>query len=254
MIKAKEDLTGKRFGRLVVIKQSNDYIDKNGRHHCNWLCHCDCGNNIDVIGTSLTRKKYTKSCGCLHKEIISKILSDNRTKYNIYEFYDNYGVCYTDNKEYYWLFDLEDYDKIKKYYWSPKSDKCNYASAKDTELNTTVQMSRIIMGLSIRDKRKVDHINHNVFDNRKNNLRVCTNSQNNMNKGLQSNNTSGVTGVTWRKDKHKWEAQIRLNRKNIHLGLFPNFDDAVKARKQAEEKYFGEYSYDNSIKKEVRSK
>ena len=248
MVKVREDLTGQRFGKLTVIEQAEDYIDKCNIHKSMWKCKCDCGKEKNILGASLKSGNST-SCGCFHKETISKIMNKMRSKHNIYEFNNNYGVCYTDNKEYYWLFDLEDYDKIKDYYWSPNSKKSKYASAKDKKLNTTVQMSRIIMGIPIQDKRKVDHINHNVFDNRKDNLRVCTNSQNNMNKGLQSNNTSGVTGVTWRKEKHKWEAQIRLNRKNMHLGLFQNFDDAIRTRKEAEEKYFGEYSYDNSMKR-----
>ena len=67
-----------------------------------------------------------------------------------------------------------------------------------------------------------------------------------MNRGLQSNNASGATGVYWHKQSSKWVAFIQNNRKHIHLGSFENFEDAVKARKDGEEKYFGEFSYDNS--------
>ena len=69
-----------------------------------------------------------------------------------------------------------------------------------------------------------------------------------MNRKITNRNTSGVVGVVWDKNKKKWEAIIRINKKQIHLGLFDNFEDAVSTRKQAEEKYFGEYSYDNSMK------
>ena len=67
-----------------------------------------------------------------------------------------------------------------------------------------------------------------------------------MNKGLQSNNTSGIAGVGWHKSSNKWMAYIAINKKQIHLGLFSKKEDAIKARKEAEEKYFGEFSYDNS--------
>ena len=67
-----------------------------------------------------------------------------------------------------------------------------------------------------------------------------------MNKGLQKNNNSGVTGVSWHKRDNIWEARITLNKKQIYLGRFENFEDAIKARKEAEEKYFGEYAYDYS--------
>ena len=94
----------------------------------------------------------------------------------------------------------------------------------------------------------VDHIHGEKSrnDNRKSNLRIATSSQNNMNKRLQSNNTSGVTGVDWQKKHSTWRARITINHHTINLGDFINFDDAVKVRKEAEEKYFGEYSYDNS--------
>lgn len=83
-------------------------------------------------------------------------------------------------------------------------------------------------------------------DNRKSNLRIATRSQNQMNKGKQKNNKSGVVGVGWHKTSGKWAAYIAVDNKQIHLGLFDNFEDAVKARKEAEDKYFGEFSYDNS--------
>jgi hypothetical protein len=84
----------------------------------------------------------------------------------------------------------------------------------------------------------VDHINRNPFDNRDENLRVCTQSENVINRGLQKNNTSGVRGVAYDKSRDRWIAQIGINNKNIYLGSFANKDDAIKARLIAEEKYF----------------
>ena len=79
-------------------------------------------------------------------------------------------------------------------------------------------------------------------------MRITTASQSMMNRGLSSNNTSGVTGVSWSKTMNKWRARINVNGKEINLGYFNKFEDAVKARKKAEEKYFGEFSYDNSMR------
>ena len=94
----------------------------------------------------------------------------------------------------------------------------------------------------------VDHIGGEASKNdcRKNNLRIATKSQNSINKKIQSNNTSGCAGVSFDNSKQKWRAEIWLQSKRTHLGWFKNFDDAVKARKEAEDKYFGEWSYDNS--------
>lgn len=100
------------------------------------------------------------------------------------------------------------------------------------------------------DNMVIDHKNHNLLDNRKSNLRIVTNSQNQMNKAIVQNNTSGATGVVWLKDTQQWRAEIRINMKTIYLGFFTNKDDAIAARKLAEEKYFGEYSYANSMKGE----
>ena len=83
-------------------------------------------------------------------------------------------------------------------------------------------------------------------DNRKSNLRPATQMQNSMNTKLRTDNTSGVKGVHWREDINKWTAKIWVNKKCISLGCFVNFDDAVKARKIAEDKYFGEFSYEKS--------
>lgn len=52
------------------------------------------------------------------------------------------------------------------------------------------------------------------------------------------NNTSGVKGVSWNKEKGAWDAYINIHGKRIRLGRYTKFEDAVKARKRAEEEYF----------------
>lgn len=72
-----------------------------------------------------------------------------------------------------------------------------------------------------------------------------------MNRKVSSNNTSGTTGVAFDKRKNKWIAYIGYNKNHKNLGTFVNKEDAIMARKIAEELYFKEYSYDNSIKLSV---
>lgn len=55
----------------------------------------------------------------------------------------------------------------------------------------------------------------------------------------------------WHKATQKWQAAITVDQKQIYLGVYENFDEAVKVRKQAEEKYFGKYSLANSLKGDV---
>ena len=66
MVKVK-DITGQRFGRLLVFERSEDRISKSGRKIIRWKCQCDCGNIIDVDSSNLLRGN-TRSCGCLTSE------------------------------------------------------------------------------------------------------------------------------------------------------------------------------------------
>lgn len=72
MVKTRKNLTGLRFGKLVVIKQTEDYVSPKGKHEAKWLCKCDCGNEVSVLGSCLNEDntKGTKSCGCVSKEFI----------------------------------------------------------------------------------------------------------------------------------------------------------------------------------------
>ena len=69
-----QDLTGKRYGKLIVLKRDTDYISPSGNRSPQWLCLCDCGNQKNVAGASLKRG-ITQSCGCLHKETWQKIIT-----------------------------------------------------------------------------------------------------------------------------------------------------------------------------------
>lgn len=83
----------------------------------------------------------------------------------------------------------------------------------------------------------IDHVNGIRSDNRIENLRSVSQAENNRNQKRRSTNTSGVCGVSWCKRDGKWVARITSNGKYKCLGYFDDFDDAVSARKAAEEKY-----------------
>jgi hypothetical protein len=76
----------------------------------------------------------------------------------------------------------------------------------------------------------IDHINGNRTDNRIVNLRSVSRSENCMNSSLGKRNKSGVVGVCWSKREGKWKAQIQKDGKNIQIGHFSSFDEAVSAR------------------------
>lgn len=225
----KENLTGRTFGDLTVL--DIDY-EKSTKAKIYWNCLCKCGNTISVSGGHL--KRGTSSCGCKQKETTRKLFK----KYNIYDLSKEYGVGYTTNTNKEFYFDLKDYDKIKKFAW--RESTLGYLISYDKD-KIIVYFHRLIMN---PDKDcEVDHINHNKLDNRKDNLRVCSRLQNSHNRGDIVTNTSGFRGVQWEKRFNRWRSRIKVNGKDIHLGLFEDYDEAVNARKEAEIKYYGEFRY-----------
>ena len=162
-------------------------------------------------------------------------------KLNDYEIQEDYVIMYTAKGELFFI-DLEDFWKVKDVCWH--IDEKGYVKGKLNGKNT--RMHRLIMNCPKGYNVDHKHGRESRNDNRKDNLRIVTVSQNTMNVGIKVNNTSGVTGVSFDKTMNRWKAQIGINNKMIHLGRFDNFDDAVQARQKAEEIYFGEYSYNNS--------
>lgn len=83
-------------------------------------------------------------------------------------------------------------------------------------------------------KEEIDHVNHVRDNNMISNLREVSHAENQKNRSMHKNNSSGVTGVSWHKKRNAWQSLICYEGKKIHLGLFENFQEAVKTRKLAE--------------------
>lgn len=84
---------------------------------------------------------------------------------------------------------------------------------------------------------QIDHIDGDGENNRLNNLRIVSSTENNRNRRIQKNNTSGYNGVQWHKKERKWSAHIGINNKDQYLGSFTNIKDAIDARARANDKY-----------------
>ena len=98
-----------------------------------------------------------------------------------------------------------------------------------------------LMTTGVMPNGYIDHINGNRDDNRFSNLRVVDRATNSKNRKMGSNNTSGVTGVSWYKRHKKWVAQTAVNGKMKHLGYFDNVKDAERAINEAR-KLDGDYT------------
>ena len=235
MVNIKEDLTGWIMkehnvpdSKLTVISRTEDFVDSSGRKTPQWLCKCECGKKVKVRGSYL-KSGHTKSCGCYKK--------NKRRKTNKYDLSGSFGIGYCTNTGNPFYFDLEDYDKIKDYTWyETKNAKTNLLMSRDFNSNMPIRM-HILLGY-----KNYDHINRNELDNRKENLRECTKSENAMNCPIKENNTSGFTGVSFDKKQNKWHSYIGINGKRINIGKFNNKDDAIRARLKAEKEYFGEFA------------
>lgn len=94
---------------------------------------------------------------------------------------------------------------------------------------------------------EIDHINMDTLDNRACNIRYCTHQQNQINQGLQKNNTSGVVGVSFYKPRNKFRARIKVSGQDLHLGYYDIFDHAVKARNVAMKCLFGGFARYNKV-------
>lgn len=94
---------------------------------------------------------------------------------------------------------------------------------------------------NLENKSQVDHIDNNKSNNNINNLRWATSQENNRNRQLNANNTSGWKGIDFHKKSNKWRAQICIDGISIHLGLFDNIEDAKQARVIKANAAFGIY-------------
>lgn len=166
-----------------------------------------------------------------------------RAKLNTYWFSDDgligYGLTSTGEV---FLFDADNYPLIKDTTWY-RCNKCNEGSSYIGD-RSGVCIHRYIV--EAPNGFEIDHINLNPLDNRKSNLRVCTHQQNQCNQPLQTNNTSGVTGVSFYARRSKYRARIKYLQKEVHLGYYISFIEAVQARNEGMRCLFGEYGLYNN--------
>lgn len=143
------------------------------------------------------------------------------------------------------LVDDKDYEYLNQWRWEyfiNKRTNQEYAIRRiyNNDIRTTIWMHREIMQTS--KEFEVDHRDGNGLNNQKDNLRNCTHHQNRMNNKLQTNNTSGYTGVYWSEHHQKWFACIKLNGKKIGAGYYSIKEEAAIARDKLAKQYFGDFA------------
>jgi hypothetical protein len=143
----------------------------------------------------------------------------------------------------YALVDQEDFARVNYLcHWTWHTAGYAYGSMSKTRH----LLHRIVVNAKLG--QHVDHINGNKLDCRKANLRICTVSQNQANRKISANNTSGYKGIVNHKRGPKcWQARITVDQKAISLGYYADPKDAARAYNEAAKKYFGEFAKLNVI-------
>lgn len=218
-----KDLTGMRFGRLVVEEYAGYKTQPSGQKKTLWKCICDCGNVHIVKGDSLN-SGGSQSCGCLSSELKSQ-----RKK--------THGMHGT--------LTYKTWCSMRERCFNPKHKAWKTHGAKGITVcdrwnpekggsfeNFFEDMGERLKGMSI------DRID--VYgDYTPENCRWADNYTQAYNKGISKANVTGKIGVSYYKQQDLYAAEIRKDGVKEHLGFFKNLQDAINARIEAEMRLFG---------------
>lgn len=203
----RSDISGHRFGRLVA--QQYVFDDKNGKP-C-WSFLCDCGNE-KILPTTSVQSGRTQSCGCIRSEKTRKI---HLTDISGQRFGRLIAVKSTEER-----------DATGSVVWECSCDCgntiwCSVAALKKGSVKSC--------GCYYKESRSsCDTYRKDKMDDTNLSQLVAT-------KSTRSDNSSGITGVCYLEKNAKWEAYISFQKKRYYLGLFEKKEDAIKARKKAEQ-------------------
>ena len=205
----KKDLTDQRFGKLVVKEEAG--VDKRGSYQ--WLCKCDCGK-IKTIRSDQLCSGHTQSCGCLQKE---KATTHGMSKMRAYVS------------------------------WSAMLNRCNnhscqaykhYGGRGITVCERWLKVENFIADMGERPKRITIERIDNDGNYEPGNCCWATYTIQLRNQRITPRNKTGVRGVSWIKERKRYRVDIMTHGKSSFIGNFKNLQQAIKARKEAELKYW----------------
>lgn len=149
----------------------------------------------------------------------------------------------------YTVVDNTDFDLLSRYTWYTHDNHGLFYAIRHQRFadgaRKRIPMHDFIM--NPQDGFQVDHKNGDSLDNRRCNLRLCTQSENLRNRGMRVDNKSGYKGVHWNNNCKRWHAQIKLDKRVIYLGVFREKIEAAKAYNDAAVLYHGEFARLNVI-------
>jgi len=199
------DLTGQRFGKLVVREKLPPISDGRTR----WLCDCDCGNSC-VVSSYALRKKHQKSCGCGR---IKNIVGQRYGRLVVLKRSDQYVLISGRTRKCLWECRCDCGEivyRLSEKLRQGKNCACKTCMGK-------AAASAMADGAGFVDGTQLSKIRS---------TKAC------------SNNSSGVRGVFFNRRSGKWRASLKFQGQDHYLGEYVNIEDAIKARHRAEEIYF----------------
>lgn len=201
------NLCGSRFGKLTVLKK----VEHTGSGNRNdyWLCLCDCGNETIVLGSNLLRG-HTKSCGCLkERDLTGKHIG----KLTV--------ICRSDR-------------------YAPRGNRKNKLWKCLCDCGNIVYRATDTLSADRESSCAECAAKHNAALARENAGFIDGTQVSKIKEmKLSASNTSGCRGVSYDSRRNLWEATIKFKNHKTRLGYYKNYADAVKARKEAENKVFG---------------
>ena len=197
----KLDLTGQRYGKLTVLRPAENIGRKTA-----WVCRCDCGRET-VVRTSHLRTGKTRTCGC------QRTRGEQELSFM--------GTSFEEKRSLRKRLDLT----------GQRFGKLNVLRPAENIGKLTTWVCRCDCGQET--VARTDQLRSGF-------IRACDRESGACMAMLQretarKNNTSGVPGVEWVSRDRRWKATICVKRRRYYLGAYNNFEDAVRARKQAEE-------------------
>lgn len=212
-----ENLVSQKFGLLSIVDRKRE----NNRTF--YYCKCDCGNE-KWIRSDLIKLGKAKSCGCyIQKNLKERFIDLTGQKFNNWTVLSVYDK--SSNTSFLCKCDCGN-ERVVRGSHLVRGESKSCGCLKNTILSNTLKKNWTEISKKIYiEGTKVNALNR---------------------KTLNKNNTSGVTGITLHPSK-KWMAQICFKSKSVYLGLYENKDDAIKARKDAEEKLHREFLREKGI-------
>lgn len=236
---------GSYEGKLLCSKhyshlRAHGFIKDNKKSHLRSERVCEVCNKDDAIyhvdsSKMLCRRHYDQMY--VYGEILDRTVRDKNEivihKEKGYAEIVMYKVSHEESGRAF--VSIEDIPLIEGYKWHISSGYATTTYKSAEGVRKSIAMHKIITNTA---NEIVDHISRNTLDNRRENLEVSNKSKNAMNAGIRSNNSSGVTGVSFSKIQGNWRANINHQGKRIELGRFSEKSKAIKARLEAENYYY----------------